>query len=161
MTAASGRLPMLTDLPAEHLCDISVDLQPAQLISTPLGTRMTFIAAGGRVSGPRLRGTLLPGGGDWLLIGADGVGRVDVRATIRTDDGVLVHFTSRGVVTVPADGLNRLGAGETLPFADTYVRTTPVFDTADPRYRWLAGLVAVGYNVLSPDRVDYRVYRLR
>ncbi|HEY3186439.1 MAG TPA: DUF3237 domain-containing protein, partial [Solirubrobacteraceae bacterium] len=113
--------PPLTALPVEHLCDFSVDLEPAQLIATPVGTRMTFIARGGRVEGPQLRGAILPGGGDWLLVGTDQIGRVDVRATVRTDDGALIHYESRGIIKIPADGLERLSRGERLPFEETYV----------------------------------------
>jgi hypothetical protein len=47
-TATTGTglndLPLVTQLPVEHLCDLSVDLEPAQLIATPVGSRMTFIA---------------------------------------------------------------------------------------------------------------------
>jgi hypothetical protein len=135
-----------------------VDLQPAQLIPTPVGTRMTFITSGGVVEGPRLRGELLPGGGDWLIVGSDGTGRVDVRATLRTHDGVLIHCESRGVIKIPADGVQRLAAGEVLPFAETYIRTTPRFETADERYGWLSEVVALGYNILSPNHIDYRIY---
>jgi hypothetical protein len=162
MTTATpvDQLPLLTALPVEHLFDMHVDLQPAQPISTPLGARMTFITTGGTIDGPRLHGEILPGGGDWLMAGSDGVGRVDVRATLRTHDGVLIHYEARGVIKVPADGLDRLAAGEVLPFAQTYVRTTPTFDTADERYGWLSEVVAVGYNILSPNHIDYRIYQV-
>jgi len=162
MTAAApvDQLPLVSVLPVEHLFDMSVNLEPAQAIPTAVGTRMTFIATGGTAEGPALRGRLLPGGGDWLLVGGDGIGRVDVRTTIRTDDDALIHFEARGVIKVPADGLTRLTAGEVLPFADTYVRTTPIFETTDERYGWLSGVVAVGYNILSPNHVDYRIYRV-
>ncbi|KUH84926.1 MULTISPECIES: DUF3237 domain-containing protein [unclassified Mycobacterium] len=159
MTAAAvDQLPLVDALPVEHLFDMHVDLQPAQPISTPTGARMTFIADGGTIDGPRLRGEVLPGGGDWLLVGDDGSGRVDVRVTLRTHDGVLIHFESAGIIKVPADGLERLARGEVLPFDETYVRTTPRFATADERYAWLSEVVALGYNVLSPNHVDYRVY---
>ena len=102
-----------------------VELQPAQLISTAMGTRLTFITDGGVIDGPRLQGELLPGGGDWLLVGNDQIGRIDVRATLRTHDDALIHYEARGVIKVPADGLERLAAGEALPFDETYVRTTP------------------------------------
>jgi uncharacterized protein DUF3237 len=154
------QLPVVTALPVEHLFDMHVNLQPAQVIPTPVGTRMTFITTGGVIDGPKMRGELLPGGGDWLTVGADGTGRVDVRATLRTHDGVLVHYESRGVIKIPADGAQRLAAGEVLPFADTYVRTTPKFETGDERYAWLSEVVAVGYNILSPNRIDYRIYRV-
>lgn len=156
----ADQLPLVAAAAVEHLFDMHVDLQPAQSISTAVGTRMTFITTGGAIGGPKLRGELLPGGGDWLLIGSDGVGRIDVRATLRTHDGALIHFESRGIIKVPADGLRRLGAGEGLPFAESYVRTTPTFETSDERYGWLSGIVAVGYNVLSPNHIDYRVYEV-
>jgi hypothetical protein len=156
----SDQLPLFTALPVEHLFDMHVDLRPAQVIPTPVGTRMTFITTGGAIDGPKLRGELLPGGGDWLLVGSDGVGRADIRATIRTHDGALIHYESRGIIKVPADGLERLGAGELLPFDETYVRTTPKFETADERYAWLTEVVALGYNVLSPNHIDYRIYRV-
>jgi hypothetical protein len=160
MTTATPveQLPLVAALPVEHLFDMHVDLQPAQLIPTPVGTRMTFITSGGVVEGPRLRGELLPGGGDWLIVGSDGNGRVDVRATLRTHDGVLIHYESRGVLKIPADGVQRLAAGEVLPFAETYIRTTPRFETADERYGWLSEVVALGYNILSPNHIDYRIY---
>jgi hypothetical protein len=121
---------------------------------------LTFIATGGAIEGPNLRGELLPGGGDWLIVGADGIGRVDVRATLRTHDGALIHYESRGIIKIPRDGLQRLAAGDMLPFEETYVRTTPKFETSDERYAWLSEVVAVGYNILSPNHIDYRIYRV-
>lgn len=153
-------LPLVSALPVEHLFDMRVDLEPVQLIPTPVGTRMTFVTVGGVVDGPRLRGVLRPGGGDWVTVGADGIGRVDVRATIATHDGVLIHLAARGVIALPPDGLTRLANGEALPFTQTYVRTTPRFETSDERYGWLTAAAAVAYNALLPNRVDYRVYRL-
>ena len=161
MTAvAAAALPLVSALPAEHLFDMHVDLQPAQPIATAVGARMTFITTGGVIEGPKLRGEVLPGGGDWLLVGTDQVGRVDVRATLRSHDGALIHYETRGIIKIPADGLARLTAGEVLPFADTYVRTTPKFETADERYAWLSEIVVVGYNVLSPNHIDYRMYQV-
>jgi Protein of unknown function (DUF3237) len=165
MTTATATplLDRATDaaLPVEHLLDLRVDLEPARPIATPTGALMVFVARGGTFVGPRLRGELLPGGGDWLRVGTDRIGRVDVRATLRTDDGVLIDYRARGVIKIPDDGLQRLQAGARLPFDETYVRTTPKLETADERYAWLNELVLVGYNELSPDHVDYRIYALR
>jgi hypothetical protein len=156
----ADQLPLFDRLAAERLLDMHVELQPAQLISTPVGIRLTFITNGGVIEGPRLNGKILPGGGDWMLVGSDQIGRVDVRATLQTHDGALIHYETRGVIKVPADGLARLAAGEVLPFDETYVRTTPKFETADDRYLWLNEIVAVRYNILSPDHIDYRIYQL-
>ena len=153
-------LPMHSEMPVRHVCDIHVELKPAQVVSTPLGLRMTYVIKSGRVEGERLRGELLPGGGDWLRVGNDRVGHVDVRATIRTDDGALIHFESGGVIRVAADGLERLAGGQALSFEESYVRTTPRFETADERYAWLSAIVAVGQNVLAPGQVNYRIYEV-
>jgi hypothetical protein len=64
------------------------------------------------------------------------------------------------VIRIPPDGLERLAAGERLPFDETYVRTTPRLETADERYAWLSEHVLVGLNELSKDHIDYRIYRL-
>ena len=148
----------LRALPVEHIADLAVDLDPLHLIETPVGTRAVYIAKGGRIDGPELHGTLLPGGGDWLRLGSDLIGRVDVRTTIRTDDGVLIEYTASGLVQLPADGLARLAAGERVPWQQAYVRTTPRFETSDERYAWLSRRVMVAYNELSRDHVDYRIY---
>jgi hypothetical protein len=85
---------------------------------------------------------------------------MDIRATLRTDDDVLIHYSALGVTTIPDDGLERLAAGERLPFEETYVRTTPRFEVADERYAWLNPIVGVSHSELSPDHVDHRVYRV-
>jgi hypothetical protein len=63
----------------EHLADLSVDLEPAQRVRTSVGNRTVFIAKGGCIKGPNIAGEILPGGGDWLLAGSDGIGRVEAR----------------------------------------------------------------------------------
>lgn len=151
---------VLDALPVEHLCDLSFDLGPAQMISTPLGTRMTFVAQGGHFNGPGFRGEVLPGGGDWVSLGADGISRMDVRATLRTHDGVLIHYDSNGVLRFPPDGRQRLADGERLSVDESYVRPTPRFETSDERYSWLSGLVVVGYGEYGPGRIDHRMYRI-
>src|SRR3990170_6121340 len=107
---------MINALPVEHLCDLSIDLELRQVISTPLGTRVTVVVKSGRFEGPHFRGEMLPGGGDWVSVGADGVSRMDVRATMRTDDGVLIHYESHGVLSFSDDGRQRLAKGERVSF---------------------------------------------
>jgi Protein of unknown function (DUF3237) len=152
--------PPFSEMHVRHLCDVRADLEPAQLIPTPIGTETVFIIKGGSIEGPDIRGEVLPGGGDWLLVGDDQIARVDVRATFRTDDGVLIYYTARGTIQIPADGLERLAAGERLPFEETYVRTTPSFETADERYTWLNRLVVVTHSQVSQDHIDHRMYQV-
>jgi hypothetical protein len=152
--------PLIDALPVEHLCDLSIDLELGQVISTPLGTRLTFVVKGGRFEGPRFRGEMLPGGGDWVSLGADGISRMDVRATMRTHDGVLIHYDSHGVLRYPPDGRQRLAKGERISFDESYVRPTPRFETSDERYTWLCGMVTVGYGEYGQGRIDHRMFSI-
>src|SRR5258706_1569056 len=70
---------------------------PQKIGAVPLGTRVTAPIARGHFDGPRLRGKVLPGGGDWTLLRGDGVLELDLRVTLETDDGALIHMTSVGI----------------------------------------------------------------
>ena len=144
----------------EFLFEYVAELAPVQHIAGPFGTRMTAMVTGGTVNGPALTGKVLPGGGDWLVAGTHGAGRLDVRITFQADDGVLVHCDYRGVLDPPADVLERLSRGETIPEAELYFRTAPLFEVADERYASLNKVQAVGVGTLGPDRVSYRVYKV-
>ena len=99
--------------------------------AVPYGTRRIAPLDGGTFEGPRLRGTVLPGSSaDWLLLRSDGVLELDLRATLRTDDGALIHMTFAGMRDDVA------GRG--------YFRTLPRFETAALQYAFLNRLVAVG-----------------
>jgi hypothetical protein len=69
----------------------------------PLGLRILFGAAGGTFEGPRLRGEVVPGGGDWALFRADGAMSLDVRPTLRTHDSALVQMTYGGRWITPPE----------------------------------------------------------
>jgi hypothetical protein len=165
MSATSAALPLLEQpaldaLPVQHLCDMRVRLAAPQIIQTPRGTLANYIGQGGRLNGPRLNGEFLPGSADWVVMGTDGISRLDIRGAIRTDDGALIYFESKGIAKLPADGRKRLAKGERLPFAETYLRTTPKLETSDERYLWLNELVLVGHNEFAPGSIDFRIYRV-
>jgi Protein of unknown function (DUF3237) len=82
---------------------------------------------GGSFEGERLRGVVL-GGADWVTTAADGTRELDLRLTLETDDGALIHLTFTGV----RDDANH------------YFRTLPRFETAAPKYAFLNRLLAVG-----------------
>lgn len=167
MTDARGEGSLEGAQPAlVPLCDWSITLEPAQLVPSPFGLRTTYVIRAGRCTGERLRGRFLPGGGDWVLLGPDGVGRLDVRATLETHDGALIHVTSLGVASLPPAAAAQLAAGELVPWDAMHVRSTPRFETADERYAWLNAVVAVAVNDLGPNteaahHVGYRLWELR
>lgn len=145
----------------EHLFDLAVDFDPMKVYPSPFGMRVDAIVRQGKAHGPRLQGEVLAGGGDWLVVGDDGIARLDVRATIRTHDEEMVFYTSAGRVVVDEDTRDRFLAGETITFDQMYGRTVPVFETGSDAYRWLNRIVAVGVmSELSLQHIRYHVYRL-
>ena len=105
---------------------------PQSIGAVPHGTRRTVPITGGDFEGPRLRGSVLPGGSaDWLLLRADGVLELDLRATLRTDDGGLISMRSFGLRHGPPDVIEALARGEAVDPAAYYFRTTPRFATEE------------------------------
>ena len=103
----------------------------------PHGTRVTAPIASGHFEGPRLRGKVLPGGGDWTLLRGDGVLEFDLHMTLETDDGALIHMASFGLRHGPTEVIAALARGESVDPATYYFRTTPRFETAHPKYAFL------------------------
>jgi hypothetical protein len=146
----------------EHVFDYEALLEPPVPIGTgPYGSRVFWPARGGRVDGPRLRGELLPGGGDWALTGPDGWTRLDVRGQCRTDDGALLYFSYHGVIEPAAAVANAVAAGRETGFGDQYFRVALSVETGDPRYAWLTQSVLVGRGRISAGPgVAYEVFRV-
>jgi hypothetical protein len=108
------------------LMTLRLSTAPTQNVGAgPQGTRLTFPI------GDRLRGKVLPGGGDWVMKRPDGVLELDLRVTLETDDGALIHMTFEGIRNDRASGT-------------PYFRTLPRFETAEGKYSFLNRLLAVG-----------------
>ncbi len=136
--------------------------EPLPVGPGPYGTRLVVEVTGGSFEGKRLRGKILTGGGDWLLAGPDGFGRLDVRAQFVTDDGAALYLSYEGLLEMNPKMQQALSDPECgTDYGDHYFRTTPRFETGDPRYAWLNQTVFVAEGHLRPGRiVEYKVYRV-
>lgn len=154
-------MPMLSQVDVEHLCDFSIDFQAMQTFATPRGMRLTAVIKSGRVEGPRIRGEFLPGGGDWIVVGQDRVAVLDVRATIRTDDGEHIFVTNSGRVSIPAETAARFYAGDMIRWHEMFARSAPLFETGAANYAFLNSAVTIAINELSMSHVNYRIYAVK
>ena len=124
---------------ARPLMTLRLITAPTQNVGAgPHGIPVTYPVIGGSFEGDRLRGQVLPGGADWTLKRPDGVVELDLRITLATDDGALVHMTFEGIRDDAAPGT-------------PYFRTLPRFETAEPRYSFLNRLLAVGVGETRAD----------
>ena len=127
------------------LCRMTLRLKPPVAIGAgPAGTRMIFEGSEGTVEGGRLSGTVIGPGADWLTVDASGMGTVDVRLVIRTDDGVDVFVQYLG----------RVDTGAGLPLT---LFIAPRFECGHDRYRWLNGVQAVGKGTSDGQTVVYDI----
>jgi len=140
------------------LMRLEVEVPPPQKLGlVPHGTRVIAPIAGGTFEGPRLRGKVLPGGGDWTLLRSDGVLELDLRITLETDDGALILLTSFGLRHGPADVLAALARGEPVDPSKYYFRTAPRFETSAARYTFLNRLIAIASGDRRPRGPIYTV----
>jgi hypothetical protein len=152
---------MMTDIRMTHLFNIAVNLGEIQLLGkTPLGDRRVAVVEGGSFEGPKLKGTILKGGSDWLIIRPDGALQLDVRLTLKTDDGDIIGMIYRGYRHGPAPVIDRLNRGENVDPSEYYFRASPFFETSSEKYGWLNRIVAVATGHRLPSGPVYDVFEV-
>ena len=121
----------------------------------PLGVRSIAEVIGGSFEGERLKGVILTPGADWVLFDDAGMGHVDVRLTLKTDDGVHIYMRYVGVLEFNERTRRAMAEGGETEFGDTYFVTQPRFETGDERYAWLNYTVAVAEGRMIPGPINF------
>lgn len=138
----------------ELLFEVRATLDPPIVVGeVPEGARRVVPISGGTFEGPRLRGTLLPGGADWQYRRGDGVMMVEAQYLLRTDDGVTLQVNNRGMRHGPEAVMARLAAGEAVDPAEYYFRATPRLSAPAGRYDWLNRSLFLCSGARYPDAV--------
>jgi hypothetical protein len=112
---------------------------------------------GGSVEGPRLRGTVLPGGGDWSSTRGE-VCELEARYLLQAEDGAVIDIVNRGYYRPRAAAPDQFDGDVQVSEAGHYYRTSPVFRTDAPAHRWLAETVFVG--LARPDGDNAVIIRM-
>lgn len=163
MAAASPLAAQQVGLETELVSAWDVTLNPPQVVGpTPDGLRQIIMVEGGTASGPKINGTWLPGGGDWLRVRSDGVFVLDVRGTLQLDDESLAFVHYPGYAVTSPEVFNRITSGEEVDGSEYYFRVTPRFETASEQYGWLNSAIFVGIGRIGPflASVHYDVYQV-
>jgi hypothetical protein len=126
----------------------------------PYGNRTVVPVTGGHFEGQRLRGEILFGGGDWLLLRSDNVLELDLRITLETDDHARIYMTFQGLRHGAPEVIAALGRGEAVDRASYYFRTVPRFETSTESYAFLNRMVTVGVGEARPDGAIHRIYEI-
>jgi Protein of unknown function (DUF3237) len=154
MAEKSAPAPTLT-----YVFSAKVALLLPQELGDVDGLRTRFIPiVGGVVSGDKLHGKVLGGGGDWQKVNlATGLTEVYARYQIQADDGTIIEVINPGVRVGSPQVIARLAKGEDVDPSLYYFRTTPHFTVRAGAYDWLRTHVFVARGIRKPDSViiDY------
>ena len=132
------------------------------------GNRIHNEIAGGEFRGPRLRGRILPGGGDWATMtpateefgkpaGPNRFIAFDARYIFETDDGESIYVVNVGGLGAgpEAQAERRVPKG-----GPVYAVSQPRFDVrTDSRYAFLGRNIFVAFSVGRPADTMMHVFR--
>lgn len=160
MSAAEERFPAEPSL--ELVFTARVEVDPPLLLGEAGGRIRRIVPIGkGVVDGPRLKGEVIAGGGDWQAIRPNGVTEILARYVIRADDGTMISVVNEGIRRASEPVIRRLLAGEPVDPALIYFRAAPTFEVGDGPHAWLTENLFVSAGVRRPDSVEIRFYLVR
>jgi hypothetical protein len=146
----------------EYVFEIRARIDPDLHIGRGSDETLSFTPiSGGSVSGPRLSGEVLAGGGDWA-VERSGTAQLEARYLLRADDGAVIDILNRGYFRATPEVIERMENGEDVPEDEPglYFRTAPVFQTDAPQHRWLAENQFIGMARDEDGHVCIRVFLL-
>jgi hypothetical protein len=150
-----------TAMNSRLLMTVRIAAAPSQKLGkVPHGNRTIVPVTGGHFEGLRLRGEILSGGGDWLLLRSDNALELDLRITLETDDHALIYMAFQGLRHGPPEVIAALGRGEVVDRASYYFRTLPRFETSTESYAFLNRMVTVGVGEARTDGAIHRIYEI-
>ena len=151
---ASAQNELLEGPALEYVMELKVTIDGAYGVGeTTHGNRFIIPITGGTFEGPKIKGTVIPGGADYQMIDT-AKGRTELEAiySIRTDDGVNIHVRNCGILY---DGPDENGQRV------YYFRTAPKFEAPkDSKYDWLNNAIFVCVPNPLPEYISLKVWRV-
>jgi hypothetical protein len=144
----------------EFICELTLNVAKPQHTggeTGPVNSKMIPLM-GGTFKGPKLQGTILPGGADWQLIKEAGVAEINARYTLQADDGTVIYISNKGMRVASPEVLEKISSGEAVPPDEYYFRTAPVFEVAKGKYDWLTKSLFIAKGIRNPDNVTIQVW---
>ncbi len=132
---------------------------PIEVGDTPRGRHRIIPITGGAVAGPKVSGTIVPGGADWQYIAQNGTTEVDAKYTLDLG-GTKVGVTSRGVRRGPKAVLDRIARGERVNPTEYYFRTAMRFEAPAGNLAWLSESIFVAKAERLASEVLIEVWRV-
>lgn len=152
----------MIQLKHEHLITLTLTVDFAGMLmigKTPAGLRRIAPVTGGRFSGERLNGIVLPGA-DWVINRPDGVMEIDVRLPLQTDDGAMIYLNYQGRFLAQPEVMTRFAKGALLKPDEYSLAISASFETGAEQYLWLNNVVAAGTGEQTADGPVYSIFEI-
>ncbi|KAH7067272.1 hypothetical protein BKA63DRAFT_115066 [Paraphoma chrysanthemicola] len=153
----------------QYAFTLHVDLAPPQNFGqTAAGERRLIPITGGYFDGPKIKGQILPGGGDWNAARVDGVVHILAKYTIKADDGTLIYVHNEGYGRASQQTMEGVFGNDPRKASMAkgadgwYTKTFPRFEVAAGPHGWLNSTCFVG-DLLPPtvpNHVKIEVYEI-
>jgi hypothetical protein len=138
----------MPEIKTEFLFTLALEVEVSDLGDTPYGSRRIGRFGVGSFEGPKLKGTVLPGGACWMLMRRDDVLEIEARITLQTYDNQQIYMTWKAFRHGPKEVIDRLNRGESVDPETYYFRATPYFETSSEKYSWMNRIcsIAAGFR---------------
>jgi hypothetical protein len=151
----------MPEIKTEFLFTIAFEVQVFDLSDTPYGGRRIARLGTGSFEGPKLKGTVLPGGGGWSLMRRDDVLEIGGHGlALETDDKQHIYMTWKGFRHGPKEVMDRLNRGETVDPGTYYFRTTPYFETSSEKYGWMNRICSIATGSRTTSGRTFQVFQV-
>jgi hypothetical protein len=144
------------------LAQVTVPLKPPVIVGkTPIGFRIDYYALPGTVRGPQVTATVMENSADYMIVRPDGIGLIDVHATLLTDDGATITSAYTGTIDFGEDGYERMIRGDYPKLPPLQIN--PRLMTEHPRYQWVnrSHFLGVGNVDMEALVLRYDVYTVK
>ena len=150
----------MPDINTEFLFAVTLEVDVLNLGDTPYGSRRVGHFRAGSFEGPKLKGTVLPGGACWMLMRRDDVLEIDARITLETDDKQQIYMNWKAFRHGPKEVIDRLDRDEAIEPSTYYFRATPYFETSSEKYNWLNRICSIAAGSRSARGRTFEVFQV-
>ena len=163
MLLTSSAFAQTTMISTEYVGTLYGPLAPPQIIDERL--QIYDVTPGGWMKGPNINATVVWPSADWLQVMPSGALRLDVRASLKTEDGEIIYIRYNGVIVHTEESFERLMNGEVMTSMDHYFITAPTMSTSSEKYAWVNYLQFIGkvveVKVGEGSFVKYDIFAVR
>jgi Protein of unknown function (DUF3237) len=150
----------MLEIKTEFLFTIVLEVEVSNRGDAPYGSRRIGRFGAGSFEGPKLKGTVLPGGACWMLMRRDDVLEIEARITLETDDRQQIYMAWKALRHGAKEVIDRLNRGDTIDPETYYFRATPYFETSSKKYSWMNRVCSIATGSRKAGSRTFEVFQV-